>query len=307
MTGRTAGLTAATLVCFAANSLLCRAALRPGLADAASFTMVRMASGAVMLFALVLFRTRDRGAPAPPSRGMAGIAQEEGRPNSLRASRKYRRLHGGSWLSALALAVYALAFSFAYLRIDAGTGALVLFAAVQAGMFGWGIVRGDQPRTREWVGLVLALGGLVLLARPGRTAPDPTGLALMVVAGLAWAAYSLRGRHTHDPLGANADNFARGALLTLAAMVLAPERQATLGGITLAIGSGAVASGLGYTLWYAALRGLERTQAAVVQLAVPALAAAGGVLLLGEAVTLRLVASGAVILGGIALALTARR
>jgi drug/metabolite transporter (DMT)-like permease len=277
MTGRTAGLTAATLVCFAANSLLCRAALRPGLADAATFTLVRMASGAVMLAALVRLRPGDRGG-----------------------------LHGGSWLSALALAGYALAFSFAYLRIDAGTGALVLFAAVQAGMIGWGIARGEHPRAREWVGLVLALAGLVLLARPGRTAPDPVGLALMVLAGLAWAAYSLRGRHARDPLGANADNFARGALLTLAAVVLAPAWQATPAGLTLAVGSGAVASGLGYTLWYAALRGLERTQAAVVQLAVPVLAAAGGVLLLGEDVTLRLVASGAVILGGIALALTAR-
>jgi len=273
---RTAVLTTATLACFAANSLLCRAALRPGLADAASFTLVRMVSGALMLAALVLLR---RG----------------GRPK------------GGSWPSGLALAGYALAFSFAYLRIDAGTGALVLFAAVQVGMIGWSIAQGEHPRPREWAGLLVALGGLFLLARPGRTAPDPRGLALMALAGLAWAAYSLRGRHARDPLEANADNFFRGAVLTLAATLLVPHRELTRAGLALAVASGAVASGLGYTLWYAALRGLDRTQAAVVQLAVPVLAAAGGVLLLGEDMTLRLVACGTVILGGIALVFTPRR
>ncbi len=276
MTGRTAGLTAATLVFFAANSLLCRAALRTGLADAASFTVLRLFSGVLMLAVLVWLRTR--GWP-----------------------------RGGSWGSGLALAGYALAFSFAYLRIDAGTGALVLFAAVQGGMVGWGILHGEPPRRLEWLGLLVAIAGLALLARPGRAAPDPFGLGLMALSGLAWAAYSLRGRGARDPLATNADNFGRATLLALGALLLAPQQKLTPAGLALAAASGAIASGLGYTLWYAALRGLGSTQAAVVQLAVPALAAAGGVLLLGESISLRLALSGAAILGGIALVFTARR
>jgi drug/metabolite transporter (DMT)-like permease len=173
-------------------------------------------------------------------------------------------------------------------------------------MIGWGVAEGESPRPREWWGVSLALVGLALLARPGATAPDPFGLGLMAAAGLAWAAYSLRGRAARDPLAANADNFVRGTLLSLAVALLVTRRQLAPGGLALAVASGAVASGLGYTLWYAALRGLRRTQAAVVQLAVPVLAAAGGVLLLGESLTLRLAACGAVILGGIAIALTAR-
>lgn len=276
MTRGTVGLTAATLVCFAANSLLCRAALRPGLADAASFTLVRLASGAAMLALLIAL-------------------QRSGRPR------------GGSWASALSLSGYALAFSFAYRRIDAGVGALVLFAAVQAGMIGWSVVKGERPLPREWAGLALALGGLLALSRPGRSAPDPAGLGLMALAGLAWAAYTLRGRGAGDPLATNADNFLRGVPMAAAALVLVPEIHMAPRGLGLAAASGAIASGLGYTLWYAALRGLGRTQAAVVQLAVPVIAALGGVLLLGETATLRLLLCGGAILGGIALALSARR
>ncbi len=276
MTGRTAGLTSATLVCFAANSLLCRAALRPGLADAASFSLVRLLAGAAMLALLLAL-------------------QGSGRPR------------GGSWASALALSGYALAFSFAYRRIDAGVGALVLFAAVQAGMIGWSVVKGERPLSREWAGLLLALGGLVALARPGRSAPDFLGVGPMALAGLAWAAYTLRGRGAGDPLATNADNFLRGVPLAAAALLLVPEIHMAPSGFGLAAASGAVASGLGYTLWYAALRGLGRTQAAVVQLAVPVLAALGGVLLLGETATLRLVLCGLAILGGVALAVSARR
>lgn len=271
-------MTGATLVCFAANSLLCRAALRPGLADAASFTLVRLGAGALALLLLV------RALP-----GAAGPVR------------------GGSWLSALALFGYAAAFSFAYLRLDAGTGALVLFAAVQAGMIGSGLVRGERPRPREWLGLLLAFAGLVLLARPGRSAPDALGLALMLGAGLCWAAYTLRGRGAQDALAANADNFRRSLPLALAGLLLAGDLHATPSGLALAAASGALASGLGYTLWYAALRGLGRAQAAIVQLAVPVLAALGGVLILGEGFTLRLGLCGAAILGGVGLALGARR
>ena len=180
MTGRSALLTSATLACFAANSLLCRAALAPGLADAASFTLVRLVAGALALALLARLLPGSVGA-----------------------------IRGGSWASALALSGYALAFSFAYLRLDAGVGALVLFAAVQAGMIGSGLWRGERPRPREWAGLGLALSGLAGLARPGRTAPDPLGLGLMALAGLAWAAYTLRGRSAPDPLAATADNFRR--------------------------------------------------------------------------------------------------
>lgn len=278
MTARTAGLTGATLVCFAANSLLCRAALRPGLADAASFTGVRLAAGAAALWLLV------RALP-----GAAGPVR------------------GGSWLSALALFGYAIAFSLAYLKLDAGVGALVLFAAVQAGMIGSGLVRGERPRPREWLGLGIAFAGLAFLARPGRSAPDPLGLGLMIAAGLCWSAYTLRGRGAMDPLAANADNFRRSVPLAVAAVALARDLHATPSGLGLALASGAVASGVGYTLWYAALRGLGRAQAAIVQLAVPLLAALGGVVLLGESFTLRLGLCGAAILGGVALALGARR
>jgi len=257
---------------------LCRAALRPGLADAASFTLVRLAAGAVALLLLV------RALP-----GAAGPVR------------------GGSWPSALALFGYALAFSFAYRRLDAGVGALVLFAAVQAGMIGSGLWRGERPRPREWAGLGLALAGLAGLARPGGSAPDPAGLGLMALAGLAWAAYTLRGRAAADPLAANADNFRRSVPLALLALAASSDRHLTPAGLGLAVASGALASGLGYTLWYAALRGLGRTQAAVVQLAVPALAALGGVVLLGESLTLRLALCGTAILGGIALALAVRR
>ncbi len=278
MTGRSALLTSATLACFAANSLLCRAALAPGLADAASFTLVRLVAGALALALLARLLPGSVGA-----------------------------IRGGSWASALALAGYALAFSFAYLRLDAGVGALVLFAAVQAGMIGSGLWRGDRPRPREWAGLGLALSGLAGLARPGRTAPDPLGLGLMALAGLAWAAYTLRGRSAPDPLAATADNFRRSVPFGLAALLLLRSHHMAPFGLGLAVASGALASGLGYTLWYAALRGLDRSQAAVVQLAVPVLAALGGILLLGEAPSLRLAVCGATILGGIAIALSARR
>jgi drug/metabolite transporter (DMT)-like permease len=213
----------------------------------------------------------------------------------------------GSWGSAAALAGYAVAFSFAYGRVEAGAGALVLFGAVQAGMIGWSAWRGERPKAREAVGLGVAFAGLVVLVRPGRSAPDPLGLGLMTLAGLCWAAYTLRGKAASDPLATNAGNFLRSVPLALLGLPFAATLHAAPRGLALAAASGAVASGVGYTLWYAALRGLMPTQAAIVQLAVPALAAAGGVVLLGEAPTLRLLASGLLILGGIALALRARR
>jgi len=277
---RTAALTAAALVGFAANSLLCRMALRPRLVDAATFTSIRIVAGALAL--LVLGRLA-----APPRDAVAG---------------------GGSWGSAVALFAYAAAFSFAYLRIGAGVGALLLFGAVQATMLAWALSRGERLGWAEWAGLLAAVAGLVALVRPGLSAPDPAGAVLMIAAGIAWGAYSLRGRGATRPLAATASNFARAVPLAGALSIgLLGSAHADLRGALLAATSGALTSGVGYSLWYAALAGLTSTQAAVVQLSVPVLAAAGGVALLGEMLTPRLVACGGIILGGVALAVLGRR
>lgn len=272
---RTAALTAASLVCFAANSLLCRAALRPGLADPATFTAVRLASGAVAL-ALVLALARR----ARPSGGTAG--------------------------SALALFVYAAAFSLAYVRIGAGVGALLLFGAVQVTMVGWAALRGRRPSRVQAVGIALALAGLGWLSLPGATAPDPLGAALMVAAGAAWGAYSLRGRGAGDPLATTAHNFVLALPLALglaAATHLARGLAATVPGLALAIASGALASGGGYTLWYAVVPALGATRAAALQLAVPVLAGLGATAFLGERPSARVAGAAVAILAGIALTL----
>ena len=214
----------------------------------------------------------------------------------------------GSWIAAGALFLYAIAFSLAYLRLDAGTGALVLFAAVQATMIGGGLLAGHHPAVIEWLGLLIALVGVVVLVAPGLSAPDPAGAALMALAGAAWGVYSLRGRSAADPVAANAANFARSVpLAVVASLLLMSGAHASKPGLLLAATSGAVTSGLGYAVWYAALRGLTPLRAAVVQLAVPVLAALGGVLFLGEAVTLRLAGAGVLVLGGISLAVAGRR
>ena len=282
---RTAGLTAAALIGFAANSLLCRMALRPRLLDAATFTSIRIVSGALALLVLA-----SVGAASRTARNVPPVAA------------------AGSWGSAATLFAYAAAFSFAYLRIGAGAGALLLFGAVQATMLAWALRRGERLRWPEWAGLVVAVVGLVALVRPGLSAPDPAGAALMIAAGVAWGAYSLRGRGASRPLAATASNFARAVPLALA-LSLACIRAAHVSprGALLAAASGALSSGVGYSLWYAALGGLTATQAAVVQLSVPVLVAAGGVTLLGEALTPRLVACGAIILGGVALAVLGRQ
>lgn len=276
---RTALVTAAALLGFAANSLLCRAALAPGAIDAWSFTAVRIASGAAVLALLV----RARGGSA---RG------------------------AGSFASALALWGYAAAFSLAYLRLGTGVGALVLFASVQATMVGWSVWRGARPSGRERLGLAVALGGLVVLTLPGASLPDPLGLGLMAVAGVAWGAYSLRGRASRAPLAATADHFARALPLALGALLAAltfTTLHASLGGLLLAIASGALASGLGYALWYLALPRLTAVRAALLQLLVPVLAAVAGILLLDERLTWRLAVAGPLILLGVGLAVLGRR
>jgi drug/metabolite transporter (DMT)-like permease len=217
-------------------------------------------------------------------------------------------LRAGHWASAAALFAYAAAFSFAYVRIGAAVGALLLFGAVQMTMITWALHAGERPRAAEWIGIALAMSGLVVLVAAGLTAPDPAGAALMLAAGAAWGIYSLRGRASVRPLETTAANFVRAVPLTLLLSVLVPgPAHLTVRGGLLAVASGAIASGLGYSLWYAALPGLTATRAAIVQLSVPALTALGAVLLLGEMVTLRLAAAGLLILGGVALAVRGRR
>lgn len=269
-------LTVLALVGFAANSLLCRAALRTSDIDASSFTSIRLASGAITLAAIV----RLRGRPLPAA--------------------------AGSMPSAVALFAYAIAFSFAYVRLDSGTGALLLFSAVQMTMIGGAMVRGERPRAREWVGLLSAVGGLVLLVLPNLSSPPLLAAASMLAAGGAWGVYSLRGKGTADPLAATASNFARAVPLALLVSALAfassGAPHASMRGVACALASGALASGIGYSLWYAALRDLSATRAGIVQLSVPVVAALGGVLLLGEHPTTRLAIASCAILGGIALA-----
>ena len=273
---RIALLTLAALCAFAANSILCRLALGAGAIDAASYATVRLVSGAAFLAML---------AAARPATGV-------------------RR---GSWGSAAALFAYAVPFSFAYRTLSAGTGALLLFAAVQATMISAGIARGERPRPVGWVGLALALAGLAWLVRPGLAAPSPAGAALMALAGIAWGVYSLRGRRSTRPIADTAGNFARAALLAAAVSAAAfSSFRATPRGFLLAALSGSLASGAGYAVWYAALPRLAATTAATVQLSVPVLAAAGGVLLLGERPTLRLAVASIAILGGVALAIAGR-
>ncbi|QDZ29383.1 DMT family transporter [Noviherbaspirillum sp. UKPF54] len=271
-----AALIAVTMIAFAGNSLLCRAALRHTAIDAASFTTIRIASGALMLWLLV----RLRGA----------------------------RLAGhGSWRSALALFAYAAGFSYAYLSLPAGTGALLLFGAVQATMIGYGIWSGERLRALQLLGLLLALGGLVGLLLPGLAAPPLQGALLMLAAGVAWGIYSLRGKGAGDPTAVTAGNFCRATLLAVAlSLAMAGGARLDAAGAGYAVASGALTSGLGYALWYAVLPALRATTASTLQLSVPVIAALGGILFLGEPVTLRIVLAAVAILGGIALVILNR-
>ena len=213
----------------------------------------------------------------------------------------------GSWLSAALLFLYAIAFSFAYLSLGAGTGALILFGSVQLTLIVLALRNGERPRAWEWTGLMLALGGLVYLVLPGLSAPAPLGSALMTLAGMAWGFYTLRGRGSKDPLGDTAGNFVYSVPMTLLVRLVSFSNvHVSMKGIALAAASGALASGVGYVIWYAALRGLTTTRAAAVQLSVPVLAAWGGVLFLAEDVSMRLLLAGALILGGIALSVAGR-
>ncbi|KAB0551284.1 DMT family transporter [Pseudomonas argentinensis] len=277
MPARTLLLTAVAMLAFAGNSLLCRMALKTTEIDPATFTSLRLLSGALMLTLLLHLR-----------HGRAAMA--------------------GSWRGATALFIYAAAFSFAYGSLAAGVGALLLFGAVQISMLLWGWRQGEWPGPMSLAGLLLAFAGLLMLLLPGASAPALGGSLLMLLAGVAWGASSLLGRTSSDALAATTGNFMRSLpMAALLSLVLVQTASWDMNGVFYALASGALASGLGYAIWYMAIVDLKAIQAATVQLSVPIITALAGGLLLDEALSLRLTLSSLAVLGGIALVLTARQ
>ncbi|MGD8556439.1 MAG: DMT family transporter [Chromatiales bacterium] len=270
-------LTSLAMIAFASNSLLCRIALKDTGIDPASFTTIRLVSGAVILWLIVTMRRNTNGGK-------------------------------GNWLSALALFIYAAGFSFAYVNLSASTGALLLFGAVQVTMIGLGLRSGERLQSMQLVGLLLALAGLVGLLSPGLSAPPLSGSLLMLIAGVAWGVYSLRGKGAGDPMKVTAGNFLRAVpFAAVLSLLMQDEVSLDIAGFWYAILSGAVASGIGYAIWYAALPMLRVSTAATVQLSVPVLTALGGIAFLGESVTLRLVLASLAILGGIGLVILKKK
>jgi drug/metabolite transporter (DMT)-like permease len=274
---RVAALTLFAMLAFAGNSLLCRVALRDTAIDAASFTTIRLASGALVLATIML-------------------------------ARKSRPTTAGSWPMAAMLFAYAAFFSFAYRQLTAATGALLLFGAVQTSMLGYGLAKGERLRPLQVAGLIAAVGGLVYMLLPGLAAPPIVSAACMLLAGASWAVYSVLGRGVKDPVGATAGNFVRSLPFTvILSLASIGSFQIDRAGVGYAVLSGAITSGLGYVLWYAVLPALKATSAATVQLSVPAIAALGGVALLAETMSPRLLVASAAILGGIALTISRRK
>lgn len=275
---RTSLLTGLALVAFAANSVLCRYALEHNAIDASSFTSLRLLSGSLVLALMI------------------NVHRQPGQTRSK-----------GSWIAGFMLFTYACAFSFAYLLLGAAMGALILFGAVQVTMILVSIFSGNRLHITEWLGISLAFAGFIYLVFPGLTAPPLSGFILMTLSGIAWAVYSLKGKQSSQALMDTAYNFLR-TMPFVAILILLTYQSAhySYQGIVLAILSGAVTSAIGYSIWYSALNGLSTTQAAVVQLLVPVITAIGGVLLLSEAITLRLTIAGALILGGILLVILGR-
>ena len=265
------------MLAFAGNSLLCRAALKHTAIDAPSFTTIRLLSGAIMLGLIVAMRSSKQSG-------------------------------NGNWLSACALFAYAAGFSYAYVSLPAATGALLLFGAVQATMIGYGIWSGERLLRLQLVGFAIALAGLVGLLLPGLSAPPLIGSLLMTGAGIAWGIYSLRGKGAGDPTRVTAGNFMRAVPIAAALSILMVDRiSPDNAGIWYAVASGALASGIGYAIWYTALPALKAAKAATVQLSVPVITALGGVAFLDEPLSLRLILSSVAILGGIALVILEKK
>lgn len=277
-------LTLLTMTAFAANSVFGRLALDSSTADIAidpaSYSLIRLASGAIML--LLLFRFTSK-------------------------STKLDKQTSGNWISAFALFAYAAAFSYAYVSLESGMGALILFSCVQGTMIGWAIYSGDRPNLFELTGMTIAFGAFLWLVSPGLAAPNPIAASLMALSGIAWGVYSLRGKQAADPLIATTGNFTRAVPFALLLTLLAIQHlSVSLFGTIMAIASGAISSAMGYALWYEVLKNLKSTQAAIVQLSVPVIAGIGGLILLNEPMTQRFVIASILILGGIAIAILAK-
>ncbi len=278
------------MLAFSSNSLLCRAALKQTSIDAASFTFVRIVSGAIALWIVQKTTKKLR-----VERTASPLVERQ-------------ETEAGNWWSALALFIYAAGFSFAYNSLAAGTGALLLFGAVQATMILWGLGSGERLRAIQIVGLVAALTGLVVLVFPGLSAPPLMGSILMLAAGVAWGIYSLRGKDETNSMSTTAGNFLRAIpFAALVSISLLPGTRFDHAGVLFAAISGAITSGLGYVIWYNALPGLKAASAATVQLSVPVLTATGGILLLGEPITPRYLVASIAVLGGIALVVLEKR
>jgi len=271
-------LTAFALIAFAFNSILCRMALRTGEIDPASFTAIRLVSGALTLSIIIYLFNRKGGFGAL-----------------------------GNWYSAFFLFAYAICFSLAYIGLTAGTGALILFGSVQVAMIGVSVIKGERPSALELLGLVVAIGGLVFLVLPGLSAPPLVSAALMAIAGVAWGFYTLRGKGSSDPLADTGGNFLRSVpMILLAAIPFVSQVHLSARGVVLAAISGAVTSGIGYTVWYAALRYHTPNRAAALQLSVPVIAAGIGVALLSESFDTRSYVAAALIIGGIGMTIACR-
>ncbi len=267
------------LVCFALNSILCRLALKSEEIDAPAFTAIRIVSGALTLFVICSFF------------GKKDVPKGQ-----------------GNWLSAFFLFAYAICFSFAYLNLTTATGALVLFGSVQLTMMVFALVKGERPRILEWLGLILAFGGLGYLVFPGLESPPVFSAILMISAGIAWGFYTLQGKGSTNPLADTAGNFLRAVPMTiLIALPFLAQVHLSQKGILLAVLSGAIASGIGYSVWYAALKFHTAARAAVLQLSVPAIAALGGVIFLAETVSMHLLLASCLILGGIGLVIFGKK
>jgi drug/metabolite transporter (DMT)-like permease len=267
------------MVAFAGNSLLCRLALRDASIDPASFTSVRLLSGALTLLFIVMLTRRRHALP-----------------------------RNGGWISSFVLVFYAITFSYAYVSLSAGAGALILFGSVQGTMIAVGLWRGDRPGGLEWLGWLIAFGGMTWLVLPGAAAPPAGGALLMAAAGVGWGFYSLRGQSESDPIASNATNFLLSIVFVALLTALTwSSAELTTRGIVIAVVAGSITTGIGYVIWYAALDYLTAMQAALVQLSVPAIATAGGVMMLSEPLSLRLIASSTLVLGGICIALVTRQ
>lgn len=268
------------MIAFAGNSVFARLGLNTQNAiDPASYSLIRLVSGALVLTIFVSYKHN--------------FSKEA--------------LNKGNWISGAALFGYAAAFSFAYVNLETGLGALILFSCVQGTMIGWALIQGERPSALEWLGLIIAFGAFVWLVSPGLEAPDPFAAGLMVLSGIAWGIYSIKGKHATDALAATTGNFILSVpfAVLLIALTYSQVNLDTFG-IIMAIGSGALTSALGYALWYNVLTKITQTQAAIVQLSVPIIAGIGGALFSGEAWTMRFIISSILILGGVSIAILAK-